>query len=151
MYRHACRVAEIADLKHENINLKSGEILIKRVKNGKDSTHYLERDEIQAIKRLNDNTGYVFKSSRQPCLSERAIHRIVAEAGEAAGFTFPIHPHMLRHAKGKQLANAGTDTRLIQGYMGHRDIRNTVIYTDLDPGRFKGLGKNDLKINTAKN
>jgi site-specific recombinase XerD len=29
---------------------------------------------------------------------------------------------MLRHAAGYMLANAGTDTRLIQAFLGHRDI-----------------------------
>ena len=42
-------------------------------------------------------------------------------------------------AKGFQLAAKGTDTRAIQGYLGHRDIKSTVIYTELDPSRFKGL------------
>jgi site-specific recombinase XerD len=48
---------------------------------------------------------------------------------------------MLRHAKGFQLAQKGADTRAIQGYLGHRDIKSTVIYTELDPNRFKGFGK----------
>jgi type 1 fimbriae regulatory protein FimB/type 1 fimbriae regulatory protein FimE len=33
---------------------------------------------------------------------------------ENAGFTFPVHAHMLRHACGYALANAGHDTRRIQ-------------------------------------
>jgi site-specific recombinase XerD len=45
------------------------------------------------------------------------------------------------HAKGFHLAQKGADTRAIQGYLGHRDIKSTVIYTELDPGRFKGFGK----------
>jgi integrase len=40
----------------------------------------------------------------------------------------PTHPHQLRHACGFPLADQGADTRLIQDYLGHRDIRHTVIY-----------------------
>jgi len=69
------------------------------------------------------------------------VHSIVKAAGENAGLPFAIHPHMLRHAKGFQLAAAGADTRAIQGYLGHRDIKSTVVYTELDPARFKGFGK----------
>jgi site-specific recombinase XerD len=44
---------------------------------------------------------------------------------------------MLRHACGFALANRGHDTRAIQAWMGHRNIANTVIYTELSVTRFK--------------
>ena len=50
-----------------------------------------------------------------------------------------VSPHALRHACGFTLANKGTDTRTIQAYLGHRNIQHTVCYTELAPGRFKGL------------
>jgi type 1 fimbriae regulatory protein FimB len=37
------------------------------------------------------------------------------------------------------LANAGTDTRLIQDYLGHKDIRHTAVYTALVPKRLAAL------------
>ena len=40
---------------------------------------------------------------------------MVARAGVAAKFTFPVHSHMLRHACGFKLANDGHDTRAIRG------------------------------------
>ena len=46
---------------------------------------------------------------------------------------------LLSHATGYKLANAGKDTRSIQGYLGHKDIRHTVRYTDLSPTRFKNF------------
>lgn len=33
----------------------------------------------------------------------------------------------------------GIDTRTIQAYLGHKDIRHTVRYTEPSPARFKGL------------
>ncbi len=47
------------------------------------------------------------------------------------------HPHMLRHACGFALANAGHDTRALRAYLGHRNIQCTVRYTELAPDRFK--------------
>jgi len=44
---------------------------------------------------------------------------------------------MLRHATGYKLANDGRDTRSIQHYLGHRNIRHTTRYTQLAPDRFK--------------
>ncbi|EOT3406060.1 type 1 fimbria switch DNA invertase FimB, partial [Escherichia coli] len=37
------------------------------------------------------------------------------------------------------LANMGIDTRLIQDYLGHRNIRHTVWYTASNAGRFYGI------------
>ncbi|MCP4488521.1 MAG: tyrosine-type recombinase/integrase [Gammaproteobacteria bacterium] len=44
-----------------------------------------------------------------------------------------------RHATGFYLASKGHDTRAIQQYMGHKNIKNTVIYTELSPERFKNF------------
>jgi type 1 fimbriae regulatory protein FimB/type 1 fimbriae regulatory protein FimE len=46
---------------------------------------------------------------------------------------------MLRHATGHALANEGTDTRLIQDFLGHASIANTVRYTKLAPGRLAAV------------
>jgi site-specific recombinase XerD len=62
---------------------------------------------------------------------------MVERAGVAAGLDFKAHPHMLRHACGFALANAGHDTRALQAYLGHRNIQHTVRYTELAPDRFK--------------
>jgi site-specific recombinase XerD len=61
----------------------------------------------------------------------------IERVGAAAGFDFKAHPHMLRHACGFALANAGHDTRALQAYLGHRNIQHTVRYTELAPNRFK--------------
>jgi len=46
---------------------------------------------------------------------------------------------MLRHACGFVLADEGVDTRLIQDYHGHRNIKHTVKYTAATPARFERL------------
>jgi site-specific recombinase XerD len=63
---------------------------------------------------------------------------MVARAGEAAGFPFLVHSHMLRHSCGYKLANDGQDTRAIQHYLG---LNSTVRYTALAPDRLKGFWK----------
>src|SRR5262249_15674010 len=51
----------------------------------------------------------------------------------SAGMPFTIFPHMLRHACGYALANAGHDTRALQAWLGHKNIQHTVRYTELAP------------------
>jgi type 1 fimbriae regulatory protein FimB/type 1 fimbriae regulatory protein FimE len=66
------------------------------------------------------------------------FQKLVARACEAAGLGIKAHPHMLRHACGFALANAGKDTRSLQAYLGHKSIVHTTRYAELAPDRFKG-------------
>jgi integrase len=47
---------------------------------------------------------------------------------------------MLRHACGFALADQGADTRLIQDYLGHRNIQHTVRYTATNPAASRSYG-----------
>lgn len=148
MYRHALRVGELANLQWEQFDLKRGKLSIRRLKNGLPSIHYLERDEIKALRHLSKAYppgSFVFISERGGPLSINSIHKIVARAGEAAGLDIAVHPHMLRHGKGYELAAKGVDTRVIQAYLGHKNIQHTVRYTEVDLRRLKGLG-DDLEF-----
>ena len=63
-------------------------------------------------------------------------------AATGASLTLKVRPHVLRHACGFALANAGHDTRALQAYLGHRNIQHTVRYTELAPDQFKTFWKN---------
>lgn len=143
-YRHALRVGEAVDLKWDQVNLDNATLHVNRLKNGNASVHFLEGEEVRLLRklrRLYPDSAFVFSSERKGPLTVSAVFKIVARAGELAELEFPVHPHMLRHAKGFQLASRGTDTRAIQAYFGHKNIQHTVGYTQLDPTRFKGFGK----------
>ncbi len=49
-----------------------------------------------------------------------------------------LHPHMLRHPCGFQLANQAYDLRLIQDYFGHRNRMHIMRYTPVASRRFEG-------------
>lgn len=146
-YRHGLRVGEVADLRWSDISFEEGTILCRRLKGSKDSTHFLEGDELRGLRRLqreSPGSPFVFTDSKGcpfkvgPTGGCPAISSMIKRVGEGL-FPFPIHAHMLRHACGYYLANRGIDTRTIQDYMGHRNIQNTERYTQLAPNKFKGL------------
>jgi site-specific recombinase XerD len=62
-----------------------------------------------------------------------------SQTGKRAKLRFHVHPHMLRHSTGYYLANRNHDTRLIQDYLGHKNIAHTVRYTRTAASRFEGL------------
>ena len=52
--------------------------------------------------------------------------KIVSRAGEAAAVEFVAHPHPLCRGAGDKLASDRSDTRSLQAYLGHANIRHTV-------------------------
>ncbi len=144
-YRHGFRASELIALRWDQIDLKAGTLLVARLKHGSPSTHPLRGPELRALRawkrEQGEATPYVFTSLRGGPMTRRTVHHIVSEAGKAAGIEFPVHPHMLRHATGFYLANAGQDTRAIQLYLGHKNIQHTVRSTELSAGRFKDFWK----------
>jgi site-specific recombinase XerD len=97
-------------------------------------------DEIRALRRLQREQGpssHVFMTERNGPMTAKGFNTLIGRIGERAGMPFPVHPHMLRHACGYALANAGHDTRALQAYLGHKNIQHTTIYTELSALRFK--------------
>jgi type 1 fimbriae regulatory protein FimE len=143
-FRHGLRVSEVVALRWEQVDLKQGLLYVHRLKNGIASTHPLRGVELRALKQLKrdyPDSIYVFISERKAPLTDRSVRHIIARAGKLAEFDFTIHPHMLRHSTGFYLANQGHDTRSIQSYLGHSNIKNTVVYTEISPNRFKNFWK----------
>jgi integrase len=64
IYRHALRVSETCDLRWDDIDLPARTINIRRLKGSRDSTHYLERDELAGLRRLTRQSAYVFINER---------------------------------------------------------------------------------------
>jgi integrase len=141
VYRHGLRASEAVAMRWSQVDLDQGVIHIARVKGSKDSTHSLDRDELRDMRKLRQLvTGlYVFETERGGPLSVDALQYIVREAGREARLDVAVHPHMLRHAAGYTLANEGVDTRLIQDFLGHVDIRHTAHYTALSPRRLAAV------------
>ena len=81
--------------------------------------------------------GTLFHATKIPLV--KWFWAIYLSYGKKAGLALPAHPHMLRHACGFALADQGADTRLIQDYLGHRNIQHTVMYTATKPARFERL------------
>jgi site-specific recombinase XerD len=144
-YRHGLRASELCDLTWDVINLDRGSILVHRAKGGTDSRHPLTGKEIRDLRKLrreNPESRFVFVTERGGPMSTSGFLKMIGKVGELAKLSsLKVHPHMLRHACGFKLANDGVDTRTIQDYLGHADIKHTVIYTRLQDTKFNGIWK----------
>jgi site-specific recombinase XerD len=124
----------------DQVDFNSAVLHVRRVKNGTPSTHPLAGRELRALRRLQRESAaspFLFVSERGAPFSTAGFGRMIERAAEAAGLEIKAHAHMLRHACGYALANAGHDTRALQAWLGHRNIQHTVRYTELAPERFR--------------
>lgn len=147
MYRHGLRVSEASKLVLSDVSAEERRIYCGRLKHGMSTSHPLRDDEIRVLKAwLKERDRYpgaegtiLFLSERGTQLTRQQIYNLVKRYGELAGLDIVAHPHMLRHGCGFALADQGADTRLIQDYLGHRNIQHTVPYTAANPARFEKL------------
>jgi type 1 fimbriae regulatory protein FimB len=145
-FRHGLRVSEACGLQLSQVDTESRVLHVARLKHGLSTTHPLRGDELRIINawlaaraRMKPKTDAFFLSERRAPLSRKTAWLAIRTYGERAGLPVEAHPHMLRHACGFALADQGADTRLIQDYLGHRNIQHTVRYTATNPARFERL------------
>lgn len=144
-YVHGLRVSELTGLRTSDVDLASKTLFIHRLKNGFSTIHPLLESEIPLLKKwlslrngrkVNESHPWLFTSNKGSRLSRQWVYSLIKKYGEQADLPVPLHPHTLRHACGYSLADQGMDTRLIQDYLGHRNIRHTVHYTASNAERF---------------
>jgi integrase len=139
-FRHGLRASETIDLRWEQVDFNRAVLHVRRAKHGTPSVHPLSGSEMRALRRLQRESKaspFVFVSERCAPFTTAGFARMMERAATAASLGLKAHPHMLRHACGFALANAGHDTRAVQAYLGHSNIQHTVRYTELAPDRFK--------------
>lgn len=144
-FRHGLRATEAATLQWSQVDLRAARLYVARLKGSEDSVHSLEADEVRllrSLKKASPDNAFVFLTERGTVMTADNFLRLVKRLGTDAGFSFPVHPHMLRHGAGYQLINQpGTSTRQIQHFLGHRNIRHTERYTTLATTAFVGFGR----------
>ncbi|MDR2625275.1 MAG: tyrosine recombinase XerC [Zoogloeaceae bacterium] len=80
----------------------------------------------------------LFVSRRGTRISMRMIQKRLEQRAKEAGFSIPVHPHMLRHSFASHLLQSSGDLRAVQEMLGHSSIASTQVYTHLD---FQHLSK----------
>jgi integron integrase len=68
-----------------------------------------------------------------------SVQRHVIQAARRAGIPKRVSPHTLRHSFATHMLQSGKDIRRVQEFMGHADVRTTMIYTHVMEQNLKDI------------
>jgi len=155
LFSTGLRVSELVDLDREQINTKDlsdGEALevVVTGKGDRTRTVYFSPRSIKAIEKYlsirDDDEKALFIRYRGPKTGDRritirSIENIVKKYVKSAGLPQKTTPHTLRHSYATDLLAQGVDLRVIQEFLGHKNIATTQIYTHITSKKLKEIHK----------
>jgi type 1 fimbriae regulatory protein FimB len=144
---HGARASEICNLRVSDINFKSEQIHIARLKGSLDSTQTLLRvkgnsvfNETATIKawldvRKADADDFVFNSQKSTRLNRVTVYKLFRAIARVAGLPEALqHPHVLKHTAAMLMVRAGANAFLIRQHLGHRSFDSTLAYVNPSDG-----------------
>ena len=140
---HGMRASEIANLKLSDVNFKTEQIHVARLKGSLDSTQTLLKvkgnglfNEAAALKawldvRQPDAGEYVFNSQKATRLNRITVYKLFREIARKAELPEPLqHPHVLKHTAAMLMVKSGANAFLIRQHLGHRSFDSTLAYVN---------------------
>ena len=136
IYRHGLRRGEAARLTLDDV--QGGKIWISRLKHGLSGGYPLHPRSKQLLRvylaSRPSGGSFLFRTRRRSGapISGGEINRLFHLYARAASLPARrCHVHVLRHSIGTHLMNAGWDVADVQDWLGHRDIKSTMIYAQI--------------------
>ena len=144
LFATGIRVAELASLRDDDIDLTAGVITIIG-KGSRQRRVYIPDSDIRelvvAYRHARTARPHTVESflinSRGGAASPQYIRRLIRQLGENAAVTRRVTPHMFRHSVATYLLEEGVDIRYVQRLLGHRSIVTTEIYTHVADAALK--------------
>lgn len=143
------RVAELTALNREQIkiNAQTQELEVSILGKGSHPrTIYFSSRAIDWLRKYlmtrQDDSKALFvnyKGNLRSRLTVRSIERIVKKYALMAGLPFTTSCHTLRHSFATDLLTKGVDLRIVQEFLGHRNVATTQIYTHVTKPQLKEI------------
>ncbi len=140
---HGARAQEIANLRLSDINFKTEQVHIARLKGSLDSTQNLLKvkgnslfNEAAALKawldvRQPDADSFVFNSQKSTQLNRVTVFKLFKAIAKKAGLGETLqHPHVLKHTAAMLMVQQGCNAFMIRQHLGHRSFDSTLSYVN---------------------
>ena len=141
-YGMGLRVSEIVNLKITDIDSKNMQVFIEKGKGKKDRYVNLPQsilEQLRAYYKEYRPKIYLFEGHDGGQYSVRSTQQVFKNALQKAGINKKVGIHSLRHSYATHLLEQGTDIRFIQELLGHKDIKTTLIYTDVSNNSIRNV------------
>ncbi|MFA5420725.1 MAG: tyrosine-type recombinase/integrase [Patescibacteria group bacterium] len=154
LFSTGLRVQELVNLNRDQLKIdkKTEDLEVVIVgKGSKVRTVYFSGRAVGWLKKYLDNRTDVDdalfinywkpgqNSSRSRRLTVKSIDEIVKKYVKIAGLPIITTPHTLRHSFATDLLSQGVDLRLVQEFLGHKNIATTQIYTHVTKKQLKDI------------
>lgn len=162
LFSTGLRVSELASLNREQIKIDKNNNELEIVIIGKGNrprTVYISKRAVSWLKRYlesrKDKEKALFINYRGKArynrLTTRSIERMVKKYVISAGLPLNTSPHTLRHSFATDLLSKGVDLRVVQEFLGHKNIVTTQIYTHVTRPQLKEIHKKYHGLAQEKN
>lgn len=138
IYSCGLRISECINLKISDID--SSRMLIKIIQGKGKKDRYVQLSTKLLLllreyyKEYKPKT-HLFQGQFKDEYSAKSIQNVLKRALIKCNITKQITVHSLRHSFATHLIEQGTDIRIVQEILGHKDIRTTQIYTHISSAR----------------
>jgi integrase/recombinase XerD len=132
-YSAGLRASEVASLRVDDIDSQRMVLRVRQGK-GRKGRYVMLSPRLLAVLReywkAARPTDWLFPGEvpGRP-LTEASVQRACVRAAREAGLDKHVTVHTLRHSFATHLLEAGTDIRIIQVLLGHRNLKTTALYT----------------------
>ncbi len=138
IYSCGLRISECINLKISDID--SSRMLIKIVQGKGKKDRYVQLSTkllllLREYYKEYKPKDHLFQGQFKDEYSAKSIQNVLKRALIKCHITKQITVHSLRHIFATHLIEQGTDIRIVQEILGHKDIRTTQIYTHISSAR----------------
>lgn len=133
-YGMGLRVSELVKIKISDIDSKRRQVLVRSGKGKKDRYVNLPKSILETLRSYYKEykpKEFLFEGQFGGAYSIRSVQHIFKNAMRKAKVYKPVGVHGLRHSYATHLLEAGTDIAFIQKLLGHKDVKTTLIYTQI--------------------
>jgi site-specific recombinase XerD len=132
IYGLGLRISELINLKVVDIDSDRMLVHIHNAKGKKDRMVMLPESLLiilRAYFKIYKPKTYLFEGRNDKVYSANSVRKVLKKAMVIAKITKPASLHTLRHSFATHLLENGTDIRIIQKLLGHKNIKTTLQYT----------------------
>lgn len=134
IYSCGMRISEALNIKISDIDSKRMMVRIENQKGNRDREVMLSQNLLMLLReyyKVYKPKKYIFEGQKGGKYTARSAENILKKALKDSKINKNASLHTIRHSYATHLIEQGTDIRIVQELLGHKNIKTTQIYTHI--------------------